>query len=84
MTMEDWAGLIVSVITILTSFTLGVGWLVKHYLRELKPNGGGSLNDIIKLKVLPAVDTLVENQQKISTDVAIINAKFDQHIKESK
>jgi hypothetical protein len=28
------------------------GWVVKHYLEELKPNGGGSLNDVIKLQIL--------------------------------
>jgi hypothetical protein len=24
---------------------MAVRWLVKHYLAELKPNGGGSMND---------------------------------------
>jgi hypothetical protein len=26
---------------------LGVKWLVKHYLAELKPNGGSSLKDSV-------------------------------------
>jgi hypothetical protein len=45
MTAADWAGLIVSVVTIVLSFIGAVRWLVKHYLEELKPNGGGSVKD---------------------------------------
>jgi hypothetical protein len=41
----DWAALAVSIITILGGFTAAVRWLVKHYLAELKPNGGTSLRD---------------------------------------
>jgi hypothetical protein len=41
----DWAALAVSVITILGGFTAAIRWLVKHYLAELKPNGGSSLRD---------------------------------------
>ncbi len=45
MTATDWAALAVSVMTILGGFTALVRWLVKHYLAELKPNGGSSLRD---------------------------------------
>ncbi len=41
----DWAGLAVAIITILSALAGGVRWLVKHYLAELKPNGGTSLRD---------------------------------------
>jgi len=41
----DWAALAVSIITILGGFVAAVRWLVKHYLAELKPNGGSSLRD---------------------------------------
>jgi len=41
----DWAALAVSIITILGGFTAAVRWLVKHYLAELKPDGGTSLRD---------------------------------------
>lgn len=47
MTPADWAGLAVSVVTIAGSFAMAVKWLVKHYLNELKPNGGSSLKDSI-------------------------------------
>jgi hypothetical protein len=45
MTATDWAALIVSVMTILSGFAVLIRWLVKHYLSELKPNGGSSLRD---------------------------------------
>ena len=45
MSAVDWAALIVSVTTIAAAFAGGVRWLVKHYLYELKPNGGGSVKD---------------------------------------
>ena len=47
MTPANWAGLIVSIIAIVSAFTGSVRWLVKHYLNELKPNGGSSLKDAV-------------------------------------
>ena len=47
MTPADWAGLAVSIITVFVAFATSVRWLVKHYLNELKPNGGGSIKDKI-------------------------------------
>jgi len=49
MTPTEWAGLIVAVITIIAGFAGAVRWLVKHYLYELRPNGGSSLKDKIDL-----------------------------------
>jgi hypothetical protein len=47
MTVNDWAALILAVISILGSFVVAVRWLVKHFLNELKPNGGSSLKDSV-------------------------------------
>lgn len=47
MTYGDWAGLIVSIVTIVTAFVTAVRWLVSHYLSELKPNSGDSVKDRI-------------------------------------
>jgi len=47
MTPANWAGLIVSIIAIVSAFAGSVRWLVKHYLAELKPNGGSSLKDAV-------------------------------------
>lgn len=45
MTIANWASLIVAIIAVITAFAGAVRWLVKHYLYELRPNGGGSLKD---------------------------------------
>ena len=47
MTPANWASLIVAIIALVTAFAGAVRWLVKHYLYELRPNGGGSLKDQI-------------------------------------
>lgn len=45
MTATEWAGLAVSVTTLMGALSVGVRFLVKHYLSELKPNGGSSIKD---------------------------------------
>lgn len=45
MTAQDYAALTVSLITIGGAFIAMTRWLVKHYLQELKPNGGSSVKD---------------------------------------
>jgi hypothetical protein len=45
MTAQDWAALAVAITTLIGSFALMIRWLVKHYLDELKPNGGSSVKD---------------------------------------
>ena len=47
MTIQDWASLIVAILTIVSSIAFSIKWLVKHYLSELKPNGGSSVKDQI-------------------------------------
>jgi len=42
-----WATVAVSVMTLLGGVFAAIRFLVKHYLYELKPNGGGSMNDRI-------------------------------------
>lgn len=48
MSPADWAGLIVAVMTIVTGVLASIRWLVKHYLNELKPNGGSSIKDKVE------------------------------------
>jgi hypothetical protein len=45
MTVNDWAALAVAITTLLGAISVGVRHLVKHYLSELRPNGGSSLKD---------------------------------------
>lgn len=44
MTITSTAGLIVAITAIVGSFVGCVGWLVKHYLSELKPDRNGGHN----------------------------------------
>lgn len=51
MTAVDYATISVAIIAVITAFAGGVRWLVKHFLFELKPNGGSSLKDsVIRLE----------------------------------
>ena len=45
MTPNDWAGLVLAFASITGSLAVAVRFLVKHYLAELKPNGGSSIKD---------------------------------------
>ena len=45
MTPNEWVGLSVGVCAIATSLLVGLRWVIKSYLAELKPNGGSSMKD---------------------------------------
>jgi hypothetical protein len=47
MTLQDWAALILSILSIFAIVAGGIKWMVKHYLSELKPNSGSSLKDSV-------------------------------------
>jgi len=49
MSPADWAGIAVSITTLIGALAMGVKHLTKHYLSELKPNGGSSLKDKVNL-----------------------------------
>jgi len=49
MTPNEWAGIAVAVTTLVGAVAVGVRHLVKHYLYELRPNGGSSVKDKINL-----------------------------------
>jgi hypothetical protein len=52
-----------------------VGTLIKDYLSELKPNHGSSLkDDVLCIKT---------DLTSLKVDVATLEGKFDQHIKEN-
>ena len=45
MTANDWTSLVLAFSSIVGSLAIAVRFLVKHYLSELKPNGGSSMKD---------------------------------------
>ena len=45
MQAQDYATVTVALMTIIGGFAGAVRWMVKHYLIELKSNGGSSMRD---------------------------------------
>jgi hypothetical protein len=45
MSPEQWAGFIAGGCAVLTSVLIGLRFLVKGWLNELRPNGGASMKD---------------------------------------
>lgn len=61
-----------------------ITWVLRHYLAELKPNGGESMNDYVKLQILPLLKEMREDQIEIKGNVAKLEGRFEQHIIEHK
>jgi hypothetical protein len=65
MTPTNWASLIVAGIAIATAFAGSIRWMVKHYLYELRPNGGDSLKDQVnrlERRVDEVIDMLLDRK----------------------
>jgi hypothetical protein len=65
MNTQDWLGMILTALSILALVAGGVKWLVKHYLSELRENGGSSVKDQVnrlEIKVDKLYDILIENR----------------------
>ena len=64
MTPEQWAGFIAGGCAVLTSVLIGLRFLVKGWLNELRPNSGSSMKDAVdridarSLKLEQRVDDL--------------------------
>jgi len=76
---------------ILAALVAGGGWVIRHYLSELRPNHGSSLNDIVKLQVLPILkkldasqDEIKHEQTEMKVDIARLEGLFDQYVVENK
>jgi len=68
MTIQDWAALAVSVLTIVAVLAGAIKWLVKHYLIELKPNSGSSLKDQVsrlEIRISEANDRRQDMEKKL-------------------
>ena len=68
MTAQDWAGFILTLISILGAVGLVGRWIVKKYVEdimsELKPNSGSSMKDQItrlELKMDKVFDMMIEH-----------------------
>jgi CHASE1-domain containing sensor protein len=59
MTPNEWAGLAVAISTLAGTLAMTVRHLVKHYLSELRQNGGSSIKDQVN-RLEQKVDTLYQ------------------------
>lgn len=75
MSLLDWSGVAASVTATLVVVVAFGRWVIKSYLEELKPNGGESLSDKIKLEILPMLTD-------IKADLAEMKGRLDQHLSE--
>ena len=75
MSLLDWSGVAASVTATLVVVGGFARWVIKSYLEELKPNGGESLSDKIRLEILPM---LID----IKSDIAEVKGRLDQHLSE--
>ena len=63
MTAQDYAALSVAILSILGGIAAYVQFMIKHYLSELRPNGGSSIKDQVN-RLEARVDTIIEMLRK--------------------
>jgi hypothetical protein len=59
MSASDLAAWAVAVVAVLGGMATYTQFMIKHYLSELKPNGGGSIKDQVN-RLETRVDTIIE------------------------
>jgi hypothetical protein len=73
MSVVDWTALAVGIVTVLGGVAAYLQFLVKHYLSELKPNGGGSMRDAVNVNTerLNRVETRVDDIYRLMCERSI-------------
>jgi hypothetical protein len=59
MSAVDYSAIAVGIVTVLGGTAAFLQFLVKHYLAELKPNGGSSIKDQVN-RLEARVDTIID------------------------
>ena len=72
--ISDWAALTSTILGVGGVTVLGIKWTIKHYLAELKPNGGSSMRD--------AVNKIGLDITEMRVSLARLEGRFDQHVEE--
>lgn len=94
MTIADWLSLILTSLTILTILSIGVRWIIKHYLKdivhEIKPNGGSSIKDQVNRLELDIKDLKDQNvngeryHEKLDNKIDHLTELFLQYVSRQK
>lgn len=74
MTTEEIAALSSVILGFGGVVTIAIKWTIKHYLAELKPNGGTSMKD--------AVNKIADDIKEVRVSLARLEGRFDQHVEE--
>lgn len=74
LTVSDWAALTSVIVAAGGITTVGIKWTIKHYLAELKPNGGSSMRD--------AINKIGLDMTEVRVSLARLEGRFDQHVEE--
>lgn len=74
MSIESISALTSTVLAIGGVFIISIKWTIKHYLAELKPNGGSSIKD--------AVNKIADDVKEVRVSLARLEGRFDQHVEE--
>ena len=76
MNIQDWAGLVLTILSIVALLAGGIKFLVKHYFSELKPNSGSSMRDEVK-SVWKEVKEIKMRQDEADVVRREMNQKLD-------
>ena len=74
LSISDYASLASMVLGFGAVAVVAIKWTIKHYLAELKPNGGSSLKD--------AVNKIATDVTEMRVSLARLEGRFDQHVDE--
>ena len=74
LSVQDWAALSSTILGVGAAVIVGIRWTIKHYLSELKPNGGSSLKD--------AINRIATDMTEVRVSLARLEGRFDQHVEE--
>jgi hypothetical protein len=72
--VQDWAALSSTILGVGAAVIVGLRWTIKHYLSELKPNGGSSLKD--------AINRIAVDMVEVRVSLSRLEGRFDQHVEE--
>ena len=85
MSILDWVALMVGGIAIASAAITVTKWIIKNEVRDIKvettANGGSSMNDKIKLEIVPLLNEIRKEQIEIGKKVANLDGRFEEHVK---
>jgi hypothetical protein len=94
MTFTDWAGLILTSLSIIAIMGVSVRWVIRHYLKdilhEIKPNGGSSMKDQVNRLERDITDLKNQNikgeeyHEKLDSKIDHLTELFIQYVSRQK